>query len=74
MLCLALIVWFSAYLSYSMTQRGAMACVRPIKKAFFEAVLVQESAWFDQVNYSQLATRMNADCTSIENGIGQKYG
>ena len=51
-----------------------MTVVRRIKSAYFKAVLEQESAWFDQVNYTELASRISAECNHIEVGIGQKYG
>ena len=71
---LASIVWIGAYLSYYLTQKGALMVVRGTKKAFFDAILVQESAWFDSVNYSELAARISNDSKAMEVGIGQKYG
>jgi len=44
---LGFIVWVSSYLSFYFQQKGSMSAVRHIKKAFFNAVLLQESAWFD---------------------------
>jgi|Transcript_24402 ABC-type multidrug transport system fused ATPase/permease subunit len=71
---LALFVWIAAYMSYYLQQKGATRAVRHIKRAYFESVLRQESAWFDQISYSQLATNIAADCSQIEQGIGQKFG
>ena len=67
---LALIVWIGSWLSYYLTQKGALMIVRGIKKACFEAVLVQESAWFDSVNYSELSSRISSDSKALETGIG----
>ena len=67
---LALCVWICAYLSYYFTQVGALNTVRYIKKAYFEAILLQESAWFDKNNYTKFATEISADCSAMETGIG----
>ena len=71
---LALMLWLTAYLSHSFLTKGSLLVVRRIRKAYLDAVLNQESAWFDMTNYTELATRMSAECKTIEVGIGQKYG
>ena len=74
MFVLGLLVWLGAYMSYYYTQMAAMMAIKHVKKAFFEAVLVQESAWFDSVNFTQLSPRIKDDCSKMEDGIGKKYG
>ena len=71
---LAIMLWITAYLMHSNLTKGSLLVVRRIKKAYLDAVLKQESAWFDMSNYTELSTRMAAECKSIEVGIGQKYG
>jgi hypothetical protein len=71
---LAITLWVTAYLSHSQLTKGSLLVVRRIKKAYLDAVLRQESAWFDMSNYTELSTRMAAECKTIEVGIGQKYG
>lgn len=37
-------------------------------------MLDQESAWYDQVNYLELASRIGKEVDQIQSGIGNKYG
>lgn len=39
-----------------------------------DAILRQDSTWFDTVNYTELSSRVVQECKTIEAGIGQKYG
>ena len=44
------------------------------RKIYLERVLGQESAWYDQSDYLQLAARMTREVETITSGIGQKFG
>lgn len=51
-----------------------MLISRRVKTAYLEAIVKQESAWYDMTNFTELASRINNECDTIERGIGQKYG
>ena len=48
---LSLIVWVTGYLQWSLTQSVSVKIGAKIKQAYLEAILRQDCAWFDQVNY-----------------------
>lgn len=38
------------------------------------AILRQECAWFDQLNYTELTTKLTRECAVIEKGLSEKAG
>ena len=72
--CLGILVWITGWLMHSFLTKGSLNVVRHIKKAYLESVLKQESAWFDQMNYTELASRISSETSTIETGIGHKLG
>lgn len=63
---LSFFVMLTSYGSHYLQQKGSLKVVKRIKSAYFKAVLEQESAWFDQVSYTEIASRISAECTAIE--------
>ena len=71
---LACFVFLTSYLQHNFLTKGSILIVRRIKKAYLESILKQESSWFDLINHTELASRVSEECSTIEKGIGQKYG
>lgn len=38
------------------------------------AILNQECAWFDQINYTELSARISRETLAIQRGLGEKAG
>ncbi|KAF4704670.1 (ABC) transporter, partial [Perkinsus olseni] len=45
-----------------------------MRRAYFEAVLSHDVAWFDTISPAELPTRMTEDVTKVQNAIGFKLG
>ncbi len=43
--------------------------LRKLKEAYFDAIMKQEQKWFDETDPYQFATKIQTQCTSIENGV-----
>ena len=71
---LAVFVCLTSYFQHSFLTKGGVLIARRIKTAYLQAILRQDSMWFDQCNYTELSSRVIAECKAIENGIGHKYG
>ena len=52
---------------------GAKITAR-IKKQYLAAILRQESAWFDIINYTALSSRLVKETATIQRAIGDKFG
>lgn len=72
--CLGCIVLISGSCMHSQLTKGSMLITRRTKTAYMNAIIAQESAWYDMSNYTELSSRITAECGTIEKGIGQKYG
>jgi ABC-type multidrug transport system fused ATPase/permease subunit len=69
MLYLALgIAVTSFFQNWLLISTGASIAAR-MKTKYLQAVLNQESAWYDQKNYMELASRLAKDVDSIQTGI-----
>ena len=47
---------------------------RRIKERYLTAILRQECAWFDQVNYTELSARISRETLAIQRSLGEKAG
>ncbi len=63
----------SFFQNWLLISTGASIAAR-MKTKYLKAVLDQESAWYDQKNYMELASRLAKDVDSIQTGISQKAG
>ncbi|KAF4648986.1 (ABC) transporter, partial [Perkinsus olseni] len=45
-----------------------------MRRAYFEAVLSHDVAWFDTISPAELPTRMTEDVAKVQNAIGFKLG
>ena len=69
MLYLALgIAVTSFFQNWLLISTGSSIAAR-MKTKYLQAVLNQESAWYDQKNYMELASRLAKDVDSIQTGI-----
>lgn len=64
---------FSILQNYLLLSTQATVAAR-LKSEYLKQILNQESAWFDQTNYMELASRINVEVQTIATGIGQKFG
>ena len=60
---LAVCVWIFSYIQHSQLTKGSILITNRIRNAYLRAVLSQESAWFDDNEYTALATRINSECS-----------
>ena len=73
MLALALTIMTTSFLSnYLLMQTGEKVTAK-LKTKYLEAVLNQESAWFDDHGFFS-ASQIDKDIEIVRNGIGQKFG
>lgn len=63
----------SFFQNYMLMSASASICAK-LKTLYLEKVLNQESAWYDQVNYLELSSRIGKEVDQIQQGIGNKYG
>jgi ATP-binding cassette subfamily B (MDR/TAP) protein 1 len=71
---LAFGVLFAGGLSNWLWTYTGRVTVRRIKSEYFRYIMRQEQAWFDEVDPFQFSTKIQAQCTTIETGLGQKVG
>lgn len=67
-------IWFTSYMYYAMLlQFGERAGLR-FKKTYLEAILRQESSWFDMNNYLEMSAKLSKEGSAFQRGIGMKLG
>ena len=64
----------SATLQSSCLAAASTRIAGRIKTKYLEAILKQESAWFDMINYTELSSRIEKECQSIQKAMGEKFG
>lgn len=47
---------------------------RKTKENYLQAILKQETGWFDSFNYNELASRMTKETLAINKAVGEKVG
>lgn len=71
--CIAILIFFASFMQNFLLMTTAESVAATIKMRYLEAVLNQESAWFDQSTFFS-ASRIDKDVDLIKQGIGNKYG
>ena len=61
-------------LQYATLAAASSQIAARFKQKYLEAILRQESAWFDMINYTELSARLTKECQAIQRAIGEKYG
>ena len=62
MLGLSVIVVITSTLQYATLAAASSQIASRIKQKYLEAILRQESAWFDIMNYTELSARLTKEC------------
>ncbi len=60
-----LAVWLFSYLMYSTLLLFSDRVTKKIRTKYLEAILKQESAWFDTINPSELSARLSKEAAAI---------
>mmetsp|Transcript_47760 Transcript_47760/g.63094 ORF Transcript_47760/g.63094 Transcript_47760/m.63094 type:complete len:114 (+) Transcript_47760:128-469(+) len=58
-------IFITATLQATCLAMASSKIVAKIRAAYLQAILQQESAWFDLINYTELSSRINRECQSI---------
>lgn len=72
--CLAVGIFITTYFQNWFLMRSSATIAAKIKTNYLRAILNQESSWYDQTNYLEMASRINKEADAIADGIGRKYG
>lgn len=72
--CLGAFTWVMGYFYWVMLSQFSMRVTARIKQQYLEAILRQECAWFDQINYTELSTKLAKECSMIQIGLSEKGG
>lgn len=62
MFCIAVGIMITSYLQNWLLMSAAASIAAKLKTRYLKAVLAQESAWYDQTNYLELASRLTKEC------------
>mmetsp|Transcript_111805 Transcript_111805/g.154400 ORF Transcript_111805/g.154400 Transcript_111805/m.154400 type:complete len:170 (-) Transcript_111805:214-723(-) len=54
-------IWFTCYMYYAMLLQFQERAGLRFKKQYLEAILKQESSWFDMNNYMEMSARLNKE-------------
>lgn len=68
------VVFLTSFFQNWLLAKASANAAGRIKTQYLEKILDQDSSWFDQVNYGELASRMTKDVDSIQRGVGNKCG
>ena len=69
---LGIISFISTFLFNWTWQRTGERQAKRIREMYFEALLRQETAWFDGRDSGELITRLSGDCNLLQEGISEK--
>lgn len=67
-------VWFFSYILYSFLLLFSERVIKRTRTKYLEAILRQESAWFDMVNPSELSARLSKESAAMQKALGEKMG
>ena len=67
-------LWIFIYIFLTCMLSVAASLQQKTRIAYIKAVFAQECAWFDQTGYTEISARMSKEISSMEQGVGQKYG
>lgn len=74
MAIIAAAVFLGSFFQNWLTLRASSRMAARMKTEYLRKVLDQESAWFDQVNYNELSSRLVKDIDAIQRAVGPKFG
>jgi len=74
MMGLCAVIMITATLQSSCLAAASSKIAARIKTRYLEAILRQESAWFDLINYTELSSRLARESQSMQRAIGEKFG
>lgn len=67
-------VWLGSYLFYACLVIASERIALKTRVKYLESILIQDIAWFDMTNTSELSQRLGNECQSIQRAIGEKIG
>ena len=71
---LGVLILVASYIRDALLRSAAEKIVAKFKERYVRAIIAQESAWFDQINITELNSRVARECISIKAAIGDKLG
>jgi ATP-binding cassette subfamily B (MDR/TAP) protein 1 len=74
MFIIGAVLWLFAFLYQTLLAIFAEKTSRKIKVAYLRAVFRQDASWFDNTNYTELASNLSKQSHSIQKGVGEKIG
>jgi len=69
-----LAVLFFSYIMYSFLLLFSERVIKRTRTKYLEAILKQDSSWFDTINPSELSARLSKECASMQKALGEKMG
>lgn len=72
--CVGVGIYIFSYLYYAFLLMSSERITKRTRTAYIEAILKQESAWFDVNNPSELSARVGKECLAIQRALGEKMG
>ena len=67
-------IGFCATVYWIILLRFSNVIARRTKETYLEAILKQETGWFDSFNYSELSSRITKETIAINKAVGEKVG
>lgn len=71
---ISLAIFFTSFGQNWLLMRASASMAATMKTNYLKNILDQDSAWFDQVNYTELSSRLTKDVDTIQRGVGTKFG
>lgn len=71
---LGVIILVAAYIRDALLRSASEKIVAKFKERYVRAIIAQEAAWFDQVNITELNSRVARESLSMKAAIGDKLG
>ena len=60
--CISIGIMITSFLQNFLLDSASASITAKLKTRYLQAVLAQESAWYDQTNYLELASRLTKEC------------
>lgn len=67
-------VWITCYISYAFLLMFSERVAKKTRIKYLEAIIRQESAWFDTTNPSEMSARLGKEILAIQKALGEKMG
>jgi ATP-binding cassette subfamily B (MDR/TAP) protein 1 len=72
--CVGLFIYIVSYIYFALLLMSSERIIKKTRTAYVEAILKQESAWFDVNNPSELNARIGKECITMQKALGEKMG